>query len=155
MEEFSELLEKTEAKRDEILSGKIKRERNYGYFLAKFLNRLTSMEKTKNLETVYKKIIQCKEKNNNPDIDKNFPILREYQKLGLQWLLFLRELGMGGILADDMGLGKTLQIISYFSAIEEQKGLKLVIAPKALMYNWRNEFKKFAPHLSVKIIEGK
>ena len=112
------------------------------------------MEKTKNLETVYKKIIQCKEKNNNPDIDKNFPILREYQKLGLQWLLFLRELGMGGILADDMGLGKTLQIISYFSAIEEQKGLKLVIAPKALMYNWRNEFKKFAPHLSVKIIEG-
>lgn len=154
MEEFSELLEKTEAKRDEILSGKIKRERNYGYFLAKFLNRLTSMEKTKNLETVYKKIIQCKEKNNNPDIDKNFPILREYQKLGLQWLLFLRELGMGGILADDMGLGKTLQIISYFSAIEEQKGLKLVIAPKALMYNWRNEFKKFAPHLSVKIIEG-
>ena len=80
MEEFSELLEKTEAKRDEILSGKIKRERNYGYFLAKFLNRLTSMEKTKkSWKLSIKKIIQCKEKNNNPDIDKNFPILREYQ----------------------------------------------------------------------------
>ncbi|MEM9295395.1 MAG: hypothetical protein AAGA57_06305, partial [Planctomycetota bacterium] len=31
--------------------------------------------------------------------------LREYQRLGLGWLDFLRWFGVGGILADDMGLG--------------------------------------------------
>jgi hypothetical protein len=35
--------------------------------------------------------------------------LRPYQQQGLNWLQFLREHGLGGILADDMGLGKTLQ----------------------------------------------
>lgn len=32
--------------------------------------------------------------------------LRPYQRQGLSWLQFLREYGLGGILADDMGLGK-------------------------------------------------
>ncbi len=32
--------------------------------------------------------------------------LRTYQRLGLGWLCFLREYGLGGILADDMGLGQ-------------------------------------------------
>jgi superfamily II DNA or RNA helicase len=32
--------------------------------------------------------------------------LRPYQLQGLAWLQFLREYGLGGILADDMGLGK-------------------------------------------------
>ncbi|WP_244898063.1 SNF2-related protein [Deinococcus indicus] len=32
--------------------------------------------------------------------------LRPYQRQGVSWLQFLREYGMGGILADDMGLGK-------------------------------------------------
>ncbi|AKH17681.1 SNF2-related protein [Deinococcus soli (ex Cha et al. 2016)] len=32
--------------------------------------------------------------------------LRPYQRQGVAWLQFLREYGMGGILADDMGLGK-------------------------------------------------
>src|SRR5208283_2867902 len=32
--------------------------------------------------------------------------LRPYQREGLAWLQFLRELGAGGVLADDMGLGK-------------------------------------------------
>ena len=38
-------------------------------------------------------------------------ILREYQMIGVKWLLSLRKNGFGGCLADDMGLGKTLQII--------------------------------------------
>mgnify|MGYP000187592136 CR=1 FL=1 len=74
-------------------------------------------------------------------------MLREYQKIGVQWLLFLRKLGMGGILADDMGLGKTLQIISYLSAIKEKTGLKLIIVPKTLMYNWRMNLKSLLQNL--------
>ncbi|MDU1910883.1 DEAD/DEAH box helicase [Fusobacterium sp.] len=154
MEELSKLLAESDAKKNEILSGTIKREKSYGYFLSSFLEKLSNIKLTNDFENIYQKIIQCKEKS-NVTINKNFPMLREYQKIGVQWLLFLRKLGMGGILADDMGLGKTIQIISYLSAIKEKKGLKLIIVPKTLMYNWRNEFKKFAPELNVNIVEGK
>ena len=39
--------------------------------------------------------------------------LREYQRVGLGWMRFLRECGLGGVLADDMGLGKTVQALAY------------------------------------------
>ena len=38
--------------------------------------------------------------------------LRPYQREGLGWFAFLRELGLGGCLADDMGLGKTVQVLA-------------------------------------------
>ena len=38
--------------------------------------------------------------------------LREYQREGLGWLLFLSEFRFGGCLADDMGLGKTVQVLA-------------------------------------------
>ena len=47
--------------------------------------------------------------------------LRPYQKVGLRWLWWLRNLGLGGCLADDMGLGKTLQIIALLAAAEEER----------------------------------
>jgi hypothetical protein len=37
--------------------------------------------------------------------------LRPYQEEGVRWLRFLRQAGLGGVLADDMGLGKTLQTL--------------------------------------------
>jgi non-specific serine/threonine protein kinase len=42
-------------------------------------------------------------------------ILRPYQIVGFQWLMFLKEAGWGGILADDMGLGKTVQTLSWLA----------------------------------------
>ena len=39
--------------------------------------------------------------------------LRPYQLAGLGWLVRMRELGIGALLADDMGLGKTVQLIAY------------------------------------------
>ncbi|NLI79599.1 MAG: DEAD/DEAH box helicase [Candidatus Riflebacteria bacterium] len=38
--------------------------------------------------------------------------LRPYQVVGLRWLWFLLELGLGPCLADDMGLGKTIQVLA-------------------------------------------
>jgi non-specific serine/threonine protein kinase len=38
--------------------------------------------------------------------------LRPYQAVGVSWLGFLAQLGLGGCLADDMGLGKTLQVLA-------------------------------------------
>ncbi len=40
-------------------------------------------------------------------------MLRPYQRVGLGWLVRMRELGLGALLADDMGLGKTVQAIAY------------------------------------------
>jgi SNF2 family DNA or RNA helicase len=45
-----------------------------------------------------------------------------YQKLGMSWLLFLREHGFGACLADDMGLGKTVQMIAYLLHVKDKEG---------------------------------
>ena len=48
--------------------------------------------------------------------------LRPYQVEGFQWLSFLYEQRLGGILADDMGLGKTVQALALLAhAIEEHR----------------------------------
>jgi SNF2 family DNA or RNA helicase len=81
--------------------------------------------------------------------------LRNYQKAGLNWLNFLQEYSWGGILADDMGLGKTLQVITLISQMAEKGAIRvLIIAPTTLLFNWRNELEKFAPHLDYFIHHG-
>ena len=82
-------------------------------------------------------------------------ILRPYQKTGVQWLCTLDYYGLGGILADDMGLGKTLQTITFVMMTwRRRKKPCLIIAPTSLVYNWLNEFEKFAPKLPVLLIDG-
>ncbi len=83
--------------------------------------------------------------------------LRHYQQEGLNWLQFLREYGLAGILADDMGLGKTVQTLAHLQ-LEKTSGRAdlptLVIAPTSLMANWRNEAAQFAPDLKVLTLHG-
>ena len=83
--------------------------------------------------------------------------LRPYQAQGVAWLQFLRQFGLGGILADDMGLGKTVQALAVI-AIEKAEGRldkpALVVAPTSLMANWRSEAEKFAPDLKVLTLQG-
>jgi superfamily II DNA or RNA helicase len=80
--------------------------------------------------------------------------LRPYQRDGLGWLNFLRSFGFSGCLADDMGLGKTVQVL----ALLEQRRLlrqseslapSLVVAPRSLIFNWRQEAARFTPQLRV------
>ena len=84
--------------------------------------------------------------------------LRSYQKTGYRWLRTLDQYGFGGILADEMGLGKTLQVIAVLSAayaIESaSKQASLIVCPASLVYNWAEEFKKFASQIPVTIIAG-
>jgi len=81
--------------------------------------------------------------------------LRDYQKEGFHWLCFLNNFRWGGILADDMGLGKTLQVITFFQKIiKKEKQTNLIVIPTSLLFNWENEFNKFAPHLKVLFYYG-
>ncbi len=83
-------------------------------------------------------------------------IMRRYQKDGYKWLRTLESWGFGGILADDMGLGKTLQAIAVLLAAKEegQKGTALIVSPASLVFNWGQEFQRFAPQLAVCLVTG-
>ncbi len=84
--------------------------------------------------------------------------LRPYQLDGYQWMQFLIEYGLNGILADDMGLGKTLQSLAHILAeveSERNDGLpSLVLAPTSVAMNWQREAAKFAPSLRVLVLQG-
>jgi len=103
--------------------------------------------------------------------------LRPYQLQGYHWLYNLMNHSFGACLADDMGLGKTLQTIALLLKISEQndeietensipqqlnlfdvdtkppkkykRKTSLIVMPASLIYNWFNEFRKFAPSLHV------
>ena len=80
--------------------------------------------------------------------------LRDYQEVGVRWLSMLNHYGFGGILADDMGLGKTLQTIAFLSSVVTSDSKILILAPSSLIYNWKEEFEKFAPQMKVEVIYG-
>ncbi len=84
--------------------------------------------------------------------------LRPYQQQGLNWLQFLRQHGLGGILADDMGLGKTLQTLAHIQVEKDAGRLThpaLIIAPVSLMGNWQREAARFCPQLRSLVLHGK
>jgi SNF2 domain-containing protein/helicase-like protein len=74
--------------------------------------------------------------------------LRDYQRRGVDWLCFLRDVGLGATLADDMGLGKTLQTLCAV------RGRTLVIAPRSVLFNWKNEAARFRPGLRCEVYHG-
>lgn len=82
-------------------------------------------------------------------------ILKTYQKDGIRWIMTLYKNGFGGCLADDMGLGKTLQAISFICCHERNTTLPvLIVVPKVIIYNWKNEFNKFSPWIKVVLAYG-
>ena len=99
--------------------------------------------------------------------------LRGYQREGLGWLLFLERFGFGGCLADDMGLGKTVQILALLAGRRARRSRRgsaaaegarspgiparqpsLIVVPRSLLYNWREEAARFAPRLSILELHG-
>ncbi|KAJ3016621.1 UNVERIFIED_CONTAM: hypothetical protein HDU68_012113 [Siphonaria sp. JEL0065] len=83
-------------------------------------------------------------------------VMREYQIVGMEWLISLWEQGLNGILADEMGLGKTLQTISFLAHLIEQGvwGPFLIVAPLSTLANWVSEIHRFTPSLKVVLYHG-
>ncbi len=82
--------------------------------------------------------------------------LRKYQQKGLNWLVFLDQLGFGACLADDMGLGKTVQLLAFLDVLKKnnlKKSLSnrasLLVLPATLISNWTSEIQRFTPELTV------
>ena len=78
--------------------------------------------------------------------------LRDYQRDGVGWMDFLRRFNFGGCLADDMGVGKTAQVLALLEArraLPKSAGPSLVVVPKSLVFNWKQEAARFTPRLRV------
>lgn len=80
--------------------------------------------------------------------------LRPYQREGFEWLSFLYDNSLGGVLADDMGLGKTLQTLALIQHAKDRHDDStgkmppfLVVAPTSVVSNWLAETRRFAPDL--------
>ncbi|KAI3731894.1 hypothetical protein L1987_63086 [Smallanthus sonchifolius] len=77
--------------------------------------------------------------------------LRDYQLVGLQWMLSLYNNKLNGILADEMGLGKTVQVMALIAYLMEYKsnyGPHLIIVPNAVLVNWKSELHTWLPNVS-------
>ncbi|KAJ8955137.1 hypothetical protein NQ318_009030 [Aromia moschata] len=78
--------------------------------------------------------------------------LREYQHIGLDWLVTMYERKLNGILADEMGLGKTIQtiaLLAHLACEKENWGPHLIVVPTSVMLNWEMECKKWCPAFKI------
>ena len=87
---------------------------------------------------------------------KDKEILRDYQEIGVEWLYNIHKCDLGGILADEMGLGKSIQVIYFFKKLleEDKKHKFLIVSPTSLIYNWKQEFDKFAPSINYEVLSN-
>lgn len=69
----------------------------------------------------------------------------EHQRVGVRWMLEKEAEGTGGLLCDDMGLGKTIQLAGLIKNQPRSfKQSTLVIAPVAVLEQWKTVFKRAA-----------
>ena len=81
-------------------------------------------------------------------------LIAPYQHDGVRWMLG-RELTpktKGGFLCDEMGLGKTVQVIATMLGNPGHK--TLIIVPKSIVNQWKEEIERFAPSLCVHVFDG-
>ena len=83
--------------------------------------------------------------------------LRDYQHIGVNWLVRFYENQLNCILADQTGLGKTIQTIALLAHLAGEKGNwgpHLIIVPPSRILNWETELKKWCPALKIFIDYG-
>ena len=154
--ELSMMLEAMHITPKEFVKGKMQIPAYRALYLDKMLEDCESIYAKRNSH--YKELVKSFKtvRDSDFEVPAGMPV-RNYQNYGCKWLRTLAASGFGGILADDMGLGKTLQMIAAIQGSMEagEKGKSLVICPASLVFNWQEEFAKFAPGISVKLLVGK
>jgi superfamily II DNA or RNA helicase len=81
--------------------------------------------------------------------------LRGYQRRGFDWLLNMRQAGLGACLADDMGLGKTVQALAVLQRLAADAAAvgrdfrALLVVPVSTLPNWQAEAGRFTPGLAL------
>ncbi|XP_045890279.1 E1A-binding protein p400 isoform X3 [Micropterus dolomieu] len=83
--------------------------------------------------------------------------LREYQQIGVDWLVNLHKKHLNGILADETGLGKTVQTVAYMAHLAGQEGIwgpHLIVVRTSKLLNWEVEFKRWCPGLKILLYLG-
>jgi len=103
------------------------------------------------------RFFQLKPYQSSIPLDGMTSSLRDYQHAGVQWLYFLYENGLGGLLCDDMGLGKTHQVMALMTAVLESKGPDvdfLVVCPTTVLGHWERKIREHAPGLTAAVHHG-
>jgi superfamily II DNA or RNA helicase len=103
------------------------------------------------------RMFELKPASSLPELKGLTSVLRPYQKLGVEWLLFLFENGLGGLLCDDMGTGKTHEVMAFLLTLTEHKGVKgpfLVVCPTTVLSHWYNKISVHALGLRAAVFHG-
>ena len=84
-------------------------------------------------------------------------VLKEYQLIGLNWLVLMHEKKINAILADEMRLRKTIQVIALLAYLKEKyhiRGPHLIVVPASTLDNWDGELAPWCRHLDVLVYHG-
>lgn len=154
---LAELMESMHLKPKEFVNGKMHLPMYRTLYLDKMLEENDSIYSSR--DSHFREVVKNFKTVKDADFEEPkslSKIMRNYQKNGYKWLRTLEAWQFGGILADDMGLGKTLQVIAVLLAAKQEgkTGTSIVVSPASLVFNWGEEFQKFAPELKISFITG-
>lgn len=155
--ELSDMLEAMHVTPKDFVQGKMQLPAYRALYLDKMLEQNADLYASR--DSNFRKLIKEFKTINESDFEVPHSlqgVMRNYQAHGYKWLRTLAYYSFGGILADDMGLGKTLQSIAVLLAAKEagEIGPSLIVCPASLVYNWQEEFNRFAPSLKVLLVVG-
>lgn len=155
IEQFGEMVENLELAKGDIANGVVEIPRYRAIYLDSLHKKYDFIETNNLFDEFISKFNQYKDISLQLTA-KDKTILRDYQVIGVKWLYNIYKCGFGGILADEMGLGKSIQLIYFIKSLlkEDASSKFLIVVPTSLVYNWENEFKKFAPKLKYHIFAG-
>ena len=104
-----------------------------------------------------KKLVNLQPAGPLPSLAELITPLRHYQEHGVNWLLYLWENSLGGLLCDDMGLGKTHQIMALMAVLKQRNSKHqpfLIVCPTTVISHWHDKIHDHAPRLKAAIYHG-